>query len=125
MPGRPDRTASNVATDWQALRRESRLDPAALQRLGSQIRAMPHMENGEAIGVRLVASRDATMIHRLGLRSSDVITSVNGIPLNDPSRQFELLRALESQSRFQVRLRRGGRDMTLSIDASKLQEVLP
>ena len=107
--------------DWQAARDQARIDPEKLAALSQQIRALPFSENGEPIGIRLMASRDAQVLTRLGLRSSDIILSVNGIPLTDPSRQFELMNLLNSQSRFQVRLRRNGREMTLNVDASQLQ----
>ncbi len=123
-PGRAAGTApalsAPAAPDWNAIRQNARVDPQKLMQLGSQIRALPFTENGKPIGVRLVASRDATLIRRLGLRSSDVIMSVNGIPLTDASRQFELMRLLESSSQFQVRIRRDGSPMTLTVDASAL-----
>ncbi len=129
-PGRrrgtnPGRTATATATpnlqrlDWQAAQRDARLDPA---RLAQQIRALPIIENGQPIGFRLQAGRDAALIGKLGLRPTDVITAVNGIPLNDPARAFELINQLNSETRFNVELRRDGREMTLAIDAGQLRE---
>lgn len=109
-------------SDWQAARQQSRLDTAKLAELGRQIRALPHIENGETVGVRLMAAQDASVLQKLGLRSSDIILSVNGIPLSDASRQFELMNQLNDQNQFQVRLRRQGREMTLNIDASQLNK---
>lgn len=105
--------------DWQAAQAGARLDPA---RLAQQIRALPIIEDGRPIGVRLQAGRDATLIGKLGLRPTDVITAVNGIPLNDPARAFELIEQLNSETRFNVDLRRDGREMTLAIDAKDLRE---
>jgi type II secretory pathway component PulC len=50
-----------------------------------------------------------------------VLLAVNGIPLNDASRQFELMRLLNSESRFDVRLKREGAEMNLSVDAGELK----
>ncbi len=109
---------SGGGVNWQAAQQNLRINPAEL---AQQIRALPFMENGKQVGVRLQAGRDATLMSKLGLRNTDIITSVNGIPLDDPSRAFQLLNQLNSQSQFDVALRRDGREMTLSIDANNLQ----
>lgn len=106
--------------DWQTVRSNQVLDPVRLRQLGQQIRAQPFMENGQPVGVRLMATQNSTILSRLGLRSSDIVVAVNDIPLNDPSRQFELMSLLNNQSTFNVRVRRNGREMTLNIDASKI-----
>ncbi|MEM9302822.1 MAG: type II secretion system protein GspC [Pseudomonadota bacterium] len=117
----PAARSAPTAADWESFRNNSRLDTDKLLRLGQQIRAMPVMENGRPVGVRLIAARDAQLLNRLGLRSSDVILAVNGIPLSDPTRQLELMRLLNTQSRFEVKMRRNGQDVNLSVDASALQ----
>ena len=81
---------------------------------------MPHHQLG--IFFRLQAGRDSALMGKLGLRPTDIITAVNGIALNDPSRAFELINQLNSQTRFDVSLRRDGREMTLNIDANQLRE---
>lgn len=111
--GSPGQTGVN----WAQVQQNLRIDPAELAR---QVRAMPHMENGRQIGVRLQAGRDTLLFSKLGLRNTDIITSVNNIPLDNPARALELVNQLSSSSQFQVRLRRDGRDMTLNIDANQL-----
>lgn len=120
-PAAPVSSPAGGNIDWQAARNQARFDPARLRQLGQQIRALPYTENGQPIGVRLMAGSNSAVLSRLGLRSSDIVLSVNGIPLTDPSRQFELMNLLNQQSSFQVRVRRNGREMTLNIDASQLQ----
>lgn len=111
--GAPGQTGVN----WSQVQQNLRIDPAELAR---QVRALPHMENGRQIGVRLQAGRDTLLFSKLGLRNTDIITSVNGIPLDNPGRALELVNQLSSKTQFQVRLRRDGRDMTLNIDANQL-----
>ncbi|MDX1570613.1 MAG: type II secretion system protein GspC [Xanthomonadales bacterium] len=114
--------ATNLGSvDWQAAQNNARIDPAMMRQLGQQIRALPFTENGQPVGVRLMAGSNSEILSKLGLRSSDIILSVNGIPLTDPARQFELLELLNKQTQFQVRLRRSGREMTLNIDSSQIQ----
>ncbi|MFK7956979.1 MAG: type II secretion system protein GspC [Lysobacterales bacterium] len=107
----------NGQVDWQNVQTSLRIDPAELAR---QVRVLPYLENGKPVGVRLQAGRDSAIFSRLGLRNTDIITEVNGVPLDNPARSFELLTQLKSQSQFAVRLKRDGRDMTLNIDANQL-----
>ena len=107
----------NGQVDWQNVQTSLRIDPAELAR---QVRVLPYLENGKPVGVRLQAGRDSAVFSRLGLRNTDIITEVNGVPLDNPARSFELLSQLKSQSQFAVRLKRDGREMTLNIDANQL-----
>ena len=69
--------------DIQALQQQYRVDPAELAR---KIQFSTFTENGKPIGVRLQAGRDAALMrlmNQAGLRPTDIITSVNGVPLND------------------------------------------
>ena len=102
--------------DWAALQRKNRIDPLALAK---QIQVLPFSRNGQQIGVRLQAGRDAVLMNRLGLRSTDIITSVNGIELNDPSKAFELIRLLNTETQFNVVLLRNGRETTLNINLNQ------
>ncbi len=107
--------AGPAAVDWSAIKSQ-KIDTA---KLASQIRAIPFSENGKNIGVRLQAGRDAKLMQQLGLQPNDVVTAVNGIPLDDPKRSFELMRLLNSETSFNVNLRRNGRDMTLNINLNQ------
>lgn len=102
--------------DWAALQQQHRIDPIELAK---QIQVLPFTRNGKQIGVRLQAGRDAVLMNRLGLRSSDIITSVNGITLDDPSKAFELMRQLNSKTQFNVVLLRNGRETTLNINLNQ------
>jgi general secretion pathway protein C len=105
--------------DWQAVQQQYRMDPAELAK---NISFQTHTENGKPIGVRLQAGRDAAvarLMSQAGLRTTDVITSVNGIPLNDPSRTFEAMSQLQNQTRFTVVVQRNGRAQTLNIDLNQ------
>jgi len=114
--GRQPQFAGIKGVNWAELQQQQRLDPVALAK---QIQVLPFTQNGQQIGVRLQAGRDAALLGRLGLRSSDVITSVNGIALNDPSKAFELLRQLNTATQFNVVLLRNGSETTLNINLNQ------
>lgn len=89
-----------------------RNDPAALAR---QFTAVPVQEDGNLVGVRLRASGDSTLLSRIGLRGSDVVTAVNGVPLNDYSRANEVMSQLQSGTDFQVTILRNGREQQVDV----------
>lgn len=87
--------------------------------LARNIRALPYTENGRQIGVRLQAAGNEQLLARMGLSSTDVITSVNGISLDSPSRNLEVLQQLTSNSQFTVGVRRDGKPVTLNINLNE------
>lgn len=87
-----------------------------LAELASQVSVMPVMENGRFAGVRLAGGRNSDLLERVGLRPTDVVTAVNGIPLDGPQRQRELIDSLRSSGSARVTVRRDGREMQLDVD---------
>lgn len=82
--------------------------------LAKQVNVIPVLENGRFAGVRLSVGRDSDLLARSGLRTSDLITAVNGIPL-DVQRQAELLATLRSARQFTVTIRRDGQSMDVPV----------
>lgn len=63
---------------------------AALQNvegLSTQARAVPNFQDGKLLGMKLWEVDESSLFAKMGLRKTDVILSVNGIPidLNNPS----------------------------------------
>jgi general secretion pathway protein C len=83
--------------------------------LARQVQIYPVMENGRMAGVRLGVGRDSDLLARAGLQANDVITSVNGIPLDGPQRSAELMTALKDARSVQVTVRRDGKDIQLTL----------
>ena len=83
--------------------------------LAKQVQVYPVIENGRMAGVRLAAGRDSDLLSRAGIRPTDLVTSVNGIPLDGPQRSAELINALKDARNVQVTVRRDGKDTQLSI----------
>ena len=83
--------------------------------LAKQVQVLPVMENGRMAGVRLAAGRDSDILSRAGLLPTDIVTAVNGIPLDGPQRQAELIANLSKARNAQVTVRRDGKEIQLSI----------
>jgi general secretion pathway protein C len=73
-----------------------------MSQLFTQIRAVPHFEGGQSIGFRLFAIRRGSLFDRIGLKNGDIITSINGSEMNDPSRAVALLQELRDAQNLKV-----------------------
>jgi general secretion pathway protein C len=98
---------------------------AALQRYRSEIksnpnsfmeyvRASPARQNGQFIGFRLQPGRKAGALAELGLQPGDVVTSINGVMIDNPAKGMEAMRALGKGQNVNVTLLRGGEDVSMN-----------
>ena len=67
-------------------------------------------------GYRIVANTDSQAFGRLGLRSGDVVTHINGQALGDPETSERLLLAMAEIPQTLVTVRRGGKERQLTLD---------
>ena len=75
----------------------------------------PVMNGGQLKGYKLSPSRERDLFRRVGLRSGDVVTHVNGIPVSDTSRMGELISLLSNARSLDVTLERAGQPTQLSL----------
>ena len=75
----------------------------------------PVMEAGEVVGYRLAAQREPALMAEWGIEPDDVITAVNGIPLNSEGRIMVLYDKLKKQREFELTLNRGGNSRTVTV----------
>jgi len=73
-----------------------------MSQLFTQIRAVPHFEGGQSIGFRLFAIRRGSLFDKIGLKNGDIITSINGSPMTDPSKAVSLLQELRDANGLAV-----------------------
>lgn len=72
------------------------------------INVRPYQKDGQLLGYRLRPGKDRALLRRFGLRSGDVVTSVNGVPMNNPVKALEVLRDLSSATQISVDVLRNG-----------------
>lgn len=112
-PPRP--TVNETAVD--NLRRAVTNNPSAL---GQLLRAQPVFTNGVQKGYRVYPARDRSQFIRLGLQPGDLITAVNGTPLDDPNRSGEILNTMTSSSSVNVSIERNGSVQQLNLDIAQI-----
>lgn len=97
----------------ESIREATGIDAAAL---ASQLQVIPVLENGRFAGVRVSAGRDSELMRRSGLRPTDLVTAVNGIPLDGPQRQAELMQTLREARSLRLTVVRDGVEQQLGVD---------
>ncbi|MCK5262619.1 MAG: type II secretion system protein GspC, partial [Gammaproteobacteria bacterium] len=65
-------------------------------------------ENGKQIGYRLQAQQNSDLLTQAGIKPSDVITSINGIKLDDMKNSIGALNALRSANNVNITVKRNG-----------------
>ncbi len=93
---------------WQQLRSNPR-------QFWKQTRIEPVMGEGGTITGYRINHRNKALMRSLGLRPTDVITAVNGMPLNDPNSLFQLQGLLKELQPFTVTVLRDGQETTLDV----------
>jgi general secretion pathway protein C len=78
--------------------------------------ATPVMEEGQLVGFRLEALRNPELMNEWGIDPDDVITAVNGMPLNSQGRIMVLYDKLKKQKEFELTLINGGNSRTITVD---------
>jgi general secretion pathway protein C len=104
--------SSDVSAQLQDVRQRILDDPS---QAFSFARVQPVMEGGKLKGYRLSPNRERQLFRQLGLRPGDVVTSVNGIALDDPATVGMVLTQLTNAPELTLTLDRGGRQETVVV----------
>jgi len=84
------------------------------------MRPQPVFAQGKQRGYRVYPGRNRQAFLRLGLRPGDLVTSINGTPLDDPARGQEIFRTIGSSSEAHVTVMRNGRQQDLTLNMSQV-----
>lgn len=84
-----------------------------LDQLMNQARIRPHIEEGKAAGISITGIKPNTIFRRMRLRNGDIITGVNGTPIETVEDAMKIFGDLSSASEVQVEIKRRGRKRVL------------
>jgi general secretion pathway protein C len=74
----------------------------------------PVFADGKIVGAD-ISGADASLLARLGLKPTDVVTAINGTPLAGVTNPQQLMNQLQNSSSVQVTVQRDGRPATLTL----------
>lgn len=88
----------------------------------NQARMVPNIvpgTGGRVQGFRFVSIQPDSIFSKLGFKPMDVITSVQGEPVNSPTKAMELYNALRTEDNIKITINRNGRDETIEYNVVK------
>lgn len=105
-----DKTPQNITLE------RSKIEAAVkdVNSLMKQVRIRPHFSNGEPDGLRLTGIRPDSIFYKMGLKSGDIITGVDGKDIVSVDDALMLYQNLQSSTNVQLQLKRRGRPKTLN-----------
>jgi general secretion pathway protein C len=116
LPSRRGPVDAHTATAVDNIRRMVQQDPGILDQV---MRTVPSYDNaaGKLRGFRAYPGRNRTIFNKLGLKPGDLVTAINGQPLDDPQHSQEVFNTIQSSNTTTVTVERGGakQDITLNI----------
>jgi general secretion pathway protein C len=84
------------------------------------LRPQPVFANGQQRGYRVYPGRDRQQFTKLGLMPGDLVTAVNGAPLDDPARGMDILQSMNSATDVTVTVERNGQPTQITINNAQL-----
>jgi general secretion pathway protein C len=75
---------------------------------------------GKQRGFRVYPGRNRQAFMRLGLRPGDLVTAINGTPLDDPARGAEIFKTIGSSSEARITVTRNGRSQELTLNMAQI-----
>jgi general secretion pathway protein C len=115
-PALPPLAASGGNPIAERVRRLVEENPSAV---GDIMRPQPVFAQGKQRGYRVYPGRNRAAFVQLGLRPGDLVTAINGTPLDDPARGEEIFRTIGSQPEVRVSVTRNGRQQELVLNMAQ------
>ena len=85
-----------------------------LSQLLTQIRAIPNIQDGKNNGFALSEIEPGSVFDEMGLQEGDVLRSINGQPITDPSQAMQMMTALRNSTQLSLQVLRDGHPTTLT-----------
>ncbi len=102
--------------DYRSIREELINDP---NKVTDYIRVQPVQKDGAISGYRIYPGRNRDLFRKAGLRSGDLIKTVNGQSVQDPNQGISIITALTTAERIDLTIERRGRPKQLSVNLNE------
>ncbi len=120
QPPAPRRiAAAETAASVDNLRRMVQQDPSLLSEV---IRTVASYDNkaGKLRGFRVYPGRNRQAFSGLGLKPGDLVTAINGTPLDDPQHGQEIMNTIQTSDRATVTIERAGQSQDMSLNIAQV-----
>ncbi len=115
-PGAATNLTGDALSKLSEVRQELLQDPT---KAGQYIRVQPVYNQGQLQGYRVYPGKNRQLFKDVGLRAGEMVTSINGTQLDDPTRALQMLTEISSASQMSVTLERAGQSRTVNINLNQ------
>lgn len=106
-------TAMSIGRVEQAIRGNPNL-------IGQVMHRTPVFADGKLKGIRVEPGPNAAAFAKLGLRNRDLVTSINGVQLNDEARSRDIFDSLSTAAEARVTVERNGTPQDLVLNLAEI-----
>ena len=112
-PSRPSRSSSSARTSGPVSRSISA--DRVPKSINEVIRFSVYREEGKMLGYRIRPGRDRELFEELGLKANDIVTSVNGVTVDDPQQIRKNYQALKTATEANLEILRDGEVVSINV----------
>ncbi len=116
LPGEGSSLSADTAAKLGEARNTILQDPT---KASQYIRVQPVYNQGQLKGYRVYPGKDRALFKDVGLRAGELLTSVNGVQLDDPTKALQMLTDLSQASEVNITLERAGQSRSLSLNLNQ------
>jgi len=114
---KPKSTSGSPAQEKRFVLPRSQLN--STKSIADSLRFSMHRgDSGDIVGVKVRPGRDRSLFDQSGLKTNDVVTSVNGILLNDMSKMRGVLQELQTATVADLEVLRGDQLLNISVSVN-------
>ena len=121
-PAGPPPSATIMPTESPVADRMRRLITEQPSVIADVMRPQPVYANGKQTGYRVYPGRNRQAFTRLGLRPGDLVTAINGTPLDEPEHGQQIFNTLGSSSEAHVTVQRNGQQQDLVLNLAQVTQ---
>ena len=122
QPGAAPPSTAALQTEAPIMDRMRKLITSDPGLMADIMRPQPVFAAGKQKGYRVYPGRNRQAFQRLGLRPGDLVTAINGTPLDDPARGQEIFGTLGASSEAHITVTRGGQQQDLTLNIAQVAQ---
>lgn len=113
----------DAAEDVDVERIETSVKPSDVpESISDVVRFSVHREEGQMVGFRIRPGKDREFFEQLGLEANDIVTSVNGIAIDNPQAIRDNYQQLKSATSADLEIKRGDEMVYINVTLDTLSE---
>lgn len=109
----PGTSVDSTPTDLGAFRQSVMQNHA---RLLEVVSPQPYEREGKFLGFQLSPGSNVALFNQLGLQAGDIVTSINGMPLENPAAAMQALQGAANAPQVTLGITRGGQQLSLPVN---------